>query len=600
MKEPRVQITEQIDRAPGITDALVFRSKATFLQIRRAVREFKRDDIQRFPPADTLTGHPIVGESRTTLWTKSDDEEKVLIAGKIHNLRLAIRRLNGVEIAADRVFSFWKQIGRTSRSKGYVAGRELREGCLIPNTGGGLCQLSNALYDAALRAGFQIVERHPHTQVIPGSLAEIGRDATVFFNYVDLRFKSTHAFRIEAELTADNLIVRFRSARAVHGCPILLPPRTESRIEKSGKIESCLNCGTDECFRRVKVDTNKDGFGRTAYLLDEYWPEFNRYITATRRPGDILCIPLAGKRFGKANYAWNTDSFRTVKQNRLFVLRRSYKYRKLALQGASRQRVLLATNESLAQDYASLLDYDVTHVTLMQQLLPYLWREGHLGGRTFDVLMTALPLTTLQQRLDKAAALHPESHTLDDFRADGGLVEAENEALRQARKIITPHTEIAALYPGKAVLLNWSIPEMQIKPRRFVSVATLAFPASTVGRKGVYELRAALKGLNAQLTIIGPNLEGNDFWDGLHVEHLLGGEDWLRNASAVVLPAFIEHRPRRLLEAVARGVPVIASTACGLAHVRGVTNVQPGDIGSLRTEIEKVLSEANERRSDLS
>ena len=113
---------------------------------------------------------------------------------------------------AGKTFGFWKQIGRTSSLKGFAEGRELREGCVIPTIGGGLCQLSNALYDAALQAGFEIVERHAHTQVIPGSLAEKGRDATVFWNYVDLRFRSDAAFRIEATLDGDELIVQFRGA----------------------------------------------------------------------------------------------------------------------------------------------------------------------------------------------------------------------------------------------------------------------------------------------------------------------------------------------------------------------------------------------------
>ena len=92
-----------------------------------------------------------------------------------------------------------------SRLKGYVDGRELREGCIIPNVGGGLCQISNALYDAALKANFEIIERHAHSQIIAGSLAEQGRDATVFWNYVDLRFRSANAFRIEAKLGKDHL-----------------------------------------------------------------------------------------------------------------------------------------------------------------------------------------------------------------------------------------------------------------------------------------------------------------------------------------------------------------------------------------------------------
>jgi glycosyltransferase involved in cell wall biosynthesis len=53
----------------------------------------------------------------------------------------------------------------------------------------------------------------------------------------------------------------------------------------------------------------------------------------------------------------------------------------------------------------------------------------------------------------------------------------------------------------------------------------------------------------------------------------------------VVLPAWIEHQPRRLLQAVAAGVPVIASEACGLRGVRGVINVPCGDLAALRMAI---------------
>jgi glycosyltransferase involved in cell wall biosynthesis len=89
-------------------------------------------------------------------------------------------------------------------------------------------------------------------------------------------------------------------------------------------------------------------------------------------------------------------------------------------------------------------------------------------------------------------------------------------------------------------------------------------------------------------------LEGNNFWDGLEVKPMLAGADWLRNATVVVLPAFVEHQPRRLLEAVARGVPVIASRACGLGQLDGVAEVELGDIASLRREIEKALGRKSE------
>jgi vancomycin resistance protein YoaR len=152
-----------------------------------------------------------VARSITPLWTSEDAQESLLIVGKIQNLRVALQYLNGIEIPKDGLFSFWAQLGRPTAGKGYVAGRELRQGCLIPSVGGGLCQLSNALYSIALDAGFEVIERHAHSQIVPGSLAEVGRDATVFWNYVDLRFRLPAATRIEAFLTATELVVQVRS-----------------------------------------------------------------------------------------------------------------------------------------------------------------------------------------------------------------------------------------------------------------------------------------------------------------------------------------------------------------------------------------------------
>lgn len=584
-------LDNQSSPTPGLGAALLFRGKALAFQAERAGREALNSEVRRFPVDNALTGTRILAESRSPLWTEHENSEKVLLAGKIHNLRLAIRRLNGVEVPPRGVFSFWKQVRRTNRLKGYVAGRELREGCLIPSIGGGLCQLSNALYDTALRAGFEIVERHAHTQVIPGSLAETQRDATVFWNYVDLRFKSTHAFRIETELTVDSLVVRFRGKPVGNRRQFAVPDKTSSDSQRSNEIENCSTCGVQDCFRQVAPQTSKIDFGRTAYLLDEYWPEFDRYITATKRETDLLFLPLNGRRYRKPNYAWSTSGFGGVKQSPLFTLWRSYQSRKVPAQGATRQTTLLAAHDMLARRYASRLSYDVTHLTLIQNLLPFLWRSGDLGGRTFDVLMTSLPLAVLQERLDTAFLLHPESQTLSDFRAYGWLVDAEREALRQASKIITPHTEIAALYPEQSVLIDWVIPAPETQMKGVAGCEPrLVFPAATVGRKGVYELRDALIGLEVQLVTMGPILEAEGFWDGLRVAPLPADEDWLARATAVVLPAFVEHKPRRLLEAVARGVPVIASSACGLENIIGVTHVQPGDVKSLRAEIEKVIA----------
>jgi hypothetical protein len=436
---------------PTRLDALAFQVKAALFRLDRARRNLVDRQAKRYRAGASLAAAPIVAESRTKLWTEASDAERALLVGKIHNLRVALRRIDGVEIPAGGIFSFWAHIGRPTRLAGYVAGRELREGCVIPSVGGGLCQLSNALYDAALKAGFDIVERHAHSQVIPGSLAEIGRDATVFWNYVDLRFRSAQAFRIEADMDAEHLTLRFRAIKG--GEAVALAPV----VHKGGKgPNNCLSCGVVSCFRNAAPEARP--VGQAAFLVDGLVPEFDGYLQSVRRGGDTLFLPLDGQRRAKPNYGWTTAGFAAVRTSTFATLLRALESRRLADQGAARQQALLDASERLAKSYARRLSHEATHLVVAQSLLPYLWRDGHLKGRSFDVLMTALPMAELQRRLDKAAARRPESKTLGDFRADPALVAAEAAALERARKIVTAHADIAALFPMKAVQLDWIVP----------------------------------------------------------------------------------------------------------------------------------------------
>lgn len=536
----------------------------------------------------------MIAQSTTPLWSGTEATEKNLILGKINNLRIAIRKVNRVEVPAGEIFSFWTQIGRPTRLKGYVRGRELREGCIIPNIGGGLCQLSNALYDAALKSGFEIIERHAHTQVIPGSLAEIGRDATVFWNYVDLRFKSAFPFRIEAELTKDDLIIKFvgKPSESIHKTK----PNTLRLPLAGSRPHSCETCGVQGCFRNYSAEETNALARRTAYLVDKYQREFDDYISWTKQSKDLLFLPLNGKLFRKSNYAWSTNGFYKVRESRIVSFWRSYRSRKLAQQGAERQRNLLKFNEELAKSFASRLSYDISHIVVTQSLLPFLWRDGHLGGRTFDVLMTSLPMRELQERLDFAFKLHPDSRTLRDFRADESLIRMETEALKNAHRIITPHTEIASLFPDRAVLIDWAIP---VSKSEKVAVQTptftILFPGPTAGRKGAFELREAIKGLPVKLLVLGADLEGEPFWEGFNVQRANRNGNWLETIDAVVLPAFVEHDPRLLLTAISRGIPVIASPACGLDGLAGVINVPFGNSMALRSRIKEIASEAMKR-----
>ena len=128
---------------PSRKDDLVFRGKTAILQLKRGFANLISTCVRLHSKRSILSDNPVVATSKTPLWTESEPGERFLVAGKIHNLRLAIRELDGLEIPAGEVFSFWKHVGRTNRLRGFVAGRELREGCIIPNIGGGLCQIEH-------------------------------------------------------------------------------------------------------------------------------------------------------------------------------------------------------------------------------------------------------------------------------------------------------------------------------------------------------------------------------------------------------------------------------------------------------------------------
>ncbi|MBW8735028.1 MAG: VanW family protein [Asticcacaulis sp.] len=197
---------------PGrAADAILFAVKAGVLRMRRAVRDANDPAARRRPVGICMAGD-VLAEVATPLYGDSDPNERGLQLGKVQNLRVGARLIDGTRLDAGQIFSFWAQVGPPARARGFVEGRELRQGCIIPTVAGGLCQLSNSLYRAARTAGCEIVERHGHTAPIADSPFPPGEDATVFWNYVDLRFRARETMTVRVRLSADALIVRLEKA----------------------------------------------------------------------------------------------------------------------------------------------------------------------------------------------------------------------------------------------------------------------------------------------------------------------------------------------------------------------------------------------------
>jgi hypothetical protein len=156
--------------------------------------------------------------------------------------------------------------------------------------------------------------------------------------------------------------------------------------------------------------------------------------------------------------------------------------------------------------------------------------------------------------------------SLSDFRAPAWLVEAEAEALAGAVQVVTPHAYIAALFGDRALRLDWAMPPAG-STTPAPGARRIAFPGPTIARKGAWAVREAARALDLEVLLLGSELEGAGFWDGVRTVRS-GPSGWLDGVAAVVQPAVVEDQPRRLLAALAAGVPVVASPACGLDDPR--------------------------------
>ncbi|MCC2504287.1 VanW family protein [Bacillus cereus] len=110
--------------------------------------------------------------------------------GRIENIRLSAASINGVVLAKGDRFSFNSLIGDTTPDKGYQLGKEIVDGKLVDGYGGGVCQTSSTLYNAADQAGLKMVERTTHSKTV-GYVPQ-GRDATIAYPYLDLVFENTN------------------------------------------------------------------------------------------------------------------------------------------------------------------------------------------------------------------------------------------------------------------------------------------------------------------------------------------------------------------------------------------------------------------------
>lgn len=115
--------------------------------------------------------------------------------GRTANIALSCASINGKILQPGELFSFNQTVGVRTPEAGYQTAAIFAGKKVIKGIGGGICQTATTLYNLALEAGLQVIERHPHSLKVV--YAASGRDATVSWGTADLRFTNTLDFPVK-------------------------------------------------------------------------------------------------------------------------------------------------------------------------------------------------------------------------------------------------------------------------------------------------------------------------------------------------------------------------------------------------------------------
>ncbi len=195
---------------------------------------------------------------------------------RTHNVALMANILDNRLVMPGEIFSFNGAVGPRSSERGFQEGQAIVGGLMVSSIGGGVCQVSTALYDAVFYGGLEIVERINHSFYI--SRYGEGMDATVSWDGPDLKFRNDtgHPVLIRANADGGRMIVNLYSAHS------------------------------DRVVEKVVTERHNIVEPRQRYLLDEYAP-----------PGQII-------KYTNGQVGFNVDVTRTVTDNGQLISQRMF------------------------------------------------------------------------------------------------------------------------------------------------------------------------------------------------------------------------------------------------------------------------------------
>ena len=188
-----------------------------------------------------------------------------------NNINLATQKVDGTVILPGETFSYNKIVGQRTIAEGYKEATAYSGGKVVQDVGGGVCQVSSTLYNAALLANLEIVKRSNHS--FKTSYVPEGRDATVAWGAIDFQFKNSRSYPIKISAKTNNGVLDIRilgikeeveyevkiQTKIISNIPYSVTYKEDSSLEEGTEIvqQKGANGCKSETYRILKDVTGK-------------------------------------------------------------------------------------------------------------------------------------------------------------------------------------------------------------------------------------------------------------------------------------------------------------------------------------------------------
>lgn len=209
----------------------------------------------------------IQAESSSPLYNENTGFDRKYQENKVFNLKLAAKKLDGLLIRKGETFSFWHALHKDSKGDVYKDGLVMLNGQLTTIAGGGLCQMSNLLFDLFLHSPLTVTERTGHGKKDfpdPGGVPA-GVDATVSEGWSDLKVKNDgpRVFQLKISFDEENIYGYLKMDSEPECYYEIFNKNMEYRRVK-GKVYQSVGvyqrvknrCGESQCDRERKLYEN--------------------------------------------------------------------------------------------------------------------------------------------------------------------------------------------------------------------------------------------------------------------------------------------------------------------------------------------------------